>query len=334
MLNSAVLVMPPYFEWQRILQSSYGVNCFFFYALDGHENRIRGVLPTYVTKRCKGRQTLYSLRYGLVADDDATARFLLESTKKFAEKRGICAGQVSSGQSHYDTGSTTRERTTVSMDLTATQQETWNSLRDKTRNSIRKGTKYELGVECGNHLYHEFYELYSTRMVEKSLLLHKKVFFKALIDAYPGDVLIYVAKYGSLPVSAMLVLFNLDSAIYLHGGARAGYERQCPTHYLLWEVVKDCYERKVSTLDLGESTPGGGVYKFKTWFGGVPRPLYYYDLFKSGTQQQANEEDSPVPVVRSGGKIRGKIADLAIQLSPPSVRRSILIYLKKRARII
>ncbi len=70
-----------------------------------------------------------------------------------------------------------------------------------------------------------------------------------------------------------------DVVAYQFNGA---YSETMPldiNHLLMREAMRYLIGGKIRNLDFSESTPGGGVYAFKTvQFGGIALVVFYYDV--------------------------------------------------------
>src|SRR3990167_4870854 len=267
------------FAWQRVLAEKYRPLQRHFY-VKNNLNQIVGILPTYITTTIKGHKQLFSSRQGMLANNDAVATLLIHEAKKFAKEHSVIKAEIASGVQQYDVAAARYTRDTIRIDLTVNMNDLWKKMRDKTRNAIRKGEKHHLSIQQGKNLLSQFYHMYSQRMVKKSVLLLSFDFFKALMKHFNDQCEVYLAFKENQPIAGMLIVYFGSTAVYAYGGMLPGYEHYCPNQYLLWHIVKNCYMKNIMMLDLGESSVGSGVYKFKTWFGGEPQAVYYYDLLK------------------------------------------------------
>ncbi len=181
------------YAWKDILQESYNVKPLFFMASDKN-GKTHGLLPAYVSRNLRGRKELYSLRFGCVADDNKTFNELISHTKEFCEANGIGFDSVSSGYRRIETDARETVKKTVIMDIADTEESAWKSLRDKTRNMIRKAVSSNLTAERGFHNLKEFYNIYTTNMLYKGIPVHSYKFFKNISERLKGSAELIVAQ--------------------------------------------------------------------------------------------------------------------------------------------
>ena len=67
-------------------------------------------------------------------------------------------------------------------------------------------------------------------------------------------------------------LLAKDAATYPFNVCLKDSHQYAPNPLLLWEALMACVERGVSLLDMGESSEGSSVYRFKKNFGGSIEP--------------------------------------------------------------
>jgi hypothetical protein len=95
---------------------------------------------------------------------------------------------------------------------------------------------------------------------------------------FPGTSEFLLARRDKDPIAGIHVMYGKNTAHYSYSGVVPGHEKDCPVQLLLWEAIKECHRRGIERFDLGEAREGSGVYQFKIWMGGQPKPVYYYDL--------------------------------------------------------
>jgi len=314
--------LPPLnrYAWKEILEKSYGVKTQFFIAYD-KENAIRGILPTYITKDVRGRKKLYSLRFGCVADDKEIKKRLFLHLKDFCKNNNITSNLVTTGYERTNTNFQEEVKKTVVMGLKSDEDSAWRSLRDKTRNMVRKAVRSNLTAERGFHNLRQFYNIYVINMLNKKVPIHSYNFFKDISEKMGDKVELIVAKVSDKVIAGTVVLFSKDIAIYPFQAALADFRRFAPNDFLVWETIKLCLQKKISKLDMGESKEGGNVYRFKTNFGGTPQDIYYYTTFS--TREGSGDDRNP----------KGRVSIQKLNL-PFWMKKRTLSWLKKRGRII
>ena len=268
---------PPYYiyAWKRILESSYRLRTHFFMAV-ADDGTIRGIFPTYITKTFRGKKNLFGLRYGLLADDEETRVTLYEHAMSFCAEQGVRSALIPAGFQSLEAPYTETIKKTLLLDLAGTEEQTWDSFRDKTRNMIRKAERGGLEIETGWHNVGAFYDIYASYMQAIGVFFHSRSFFVQMGERLGERVELISAKKDGAVIAAMVLLYGGQVASYPFQSAKMEYRKFAPNQFLIWEAIKRCIARGITRLDMGESKVGSSVYKFKTNFGGVPHDLHYY----------------------------------------------------------
>jgi len=320
-------------EWANVLSQAYGVETRFFCARQPNGG-IVGILPTYLVGGLGRGIQLFSLRHGLVAESPEVATKLIDAVRVYALTRGASQATITSGTIPMDLPCRLWMKTTVEFELTSNIEAMWLGLRDKTRNVIRKAERQGLVVKRDASYLDAFYRLYATRMASKGVPLHSWRFFEALAASFRDRFMLYTALQGGEPVAGAIFLRGETVASYFLSAFRPGSGDSGSTNFLMWEAIKDCVAQRITLLDLGESTPGGGVYNFKIWLGGRPSLVYYYDLLRHMHPETTNlvcgdrSGDSDEQAARPW-----TVAQMAEWL-PNSVAVPLLIFAKQRGRLV
>ena len=326
------------FAWQAIIVNTFKADAPFFVAKDDTRG-IVGILAGYVAKNLWGQRAFYSTRFGLLANNVKIATLLVDAAKRYCKNNNIETGEISSGFLNFSLPFRRTEKISVVLDLSGDRQEIWKQFRAKTRNSIRKGKKSGLILSRDKSYLPDFYEFYAIRMAMKNVTIYPLLFFENLFKSLGDNVELYIAMHDGKPVGGLIVVFAEKSAQYVYAGNLPGTESLCVTHFLLWEVIKVCVGRGIELFDMSESTKGGGVYRFKTLFGGVPRPVYYFKIL-----EPVGEKSNPTSKIPDGWvnrtilmKILGRatvILNRTIQNLPLRFRRPCLVWKKKFEKLV
>ncbi len=286
--------VPPYgcFAWKNILEDSYRVQTHFFMAEDD-EGNLCGILPAYVTKTIKGNIDLYGLRYGFLYNQPTVKHALLSHLSVFCRERIIRSITIPIGvESSPEVDMTVKK--TVVLPLAETEEATWKSLRDKTRNMIRKGERLNLRMEQGFANLDAFYSIYTTRMKQIGVWFHAQNFFVQIAEHLKNQVDLLCVKKDGQVIAGMVILYGRNIASYPYQATLSEYRDHAPTQFLNWAAVKQCLARNILFLDMGESTEGSPVYQSKVNFGGIPKDIYYYD--HPLATEEGTREKSVIPV--------------------------------------
>ena len=258
------------------ISDCYKINTGCIY-LEDENNEIQGVLFYYYIGSVFFGKRLFTPKFGVAGEDGQVFSVLFENLLKISDSFKIHSITVLTDYVDCNFPGVVRNiKKQLKIDLMMSKQMLWKSLRDKTRNAIRKGEKKGIEIKKGNQYLSEFYLIYSERMKNVSSSLHSYEFFQKLIESNESYFNIYLALHNKKPIAAVFIQYTQKIAYYAFSGTLRGFEKMCPIHFLLWTVIEDCYDKKLSALDMGESRLDSGSYKFKVWFGASPIECYHY----------------------------------------------------------
>lgn len=313
------------YGWAEVLRQCYSVEPMLL-AARGPHGGISGVLLAYMRNRGAGRGILYSPPFGLVSDDAAAARALLDAARDFAAAKGVTRTVISSGEQSISTPYHSWTKTTLIKALPGREEEAWDGLRKKSRYTIRRASASGIEIRQGFEHLRGFYDAYQSRMSEKCLALHSFSFFERMTAMLGDRAALYVAMAGGRVLGGMIFLLGRDVAAYEYNAALTDAMPLGVNHLLMWEAIRDFIRRGIRHLDLGESSPGGGVHEFKTLqFGGEPRDVFYYDVIRRAGAPQAGPPPMPLTY---------KITNRLIPYLPARWRRPWLLSRKRLERLI
>ena len=269
-------------EWKDILKNSYGVKSFPILAFDD-KDKVCGILPVYEIKDYSGRSNIYSLKFGLVADNSQVAESLVKYANQLAQERNATKMTISSGFTQYELKEIYTTTKTVLLDILPSEDEMWQKIRGKARNMVKKARKDGIIIEQGLENLEEFYSVYSSRMLQKGVRIHSLNYFQNMVEHLDDKTQLFIARKDGDIVGGMFLIFAGDTGAYIYGGSLVN-RGTSPNQLLLWDMVCFCISNRIKYLDLGESVEGSGVYNFKIWFGGEPKGIYYYNFLFNSTK--------------------------------------------------
>lgn len=313
------------YAWKGILENTYRIKTYFFIAFN-ENGKVAGILPSYAAKDIKSRLNLYSLRFGLMANDDACCNAFFEHVKIFCEENKIASDLITSGYKKIDTDCKETVRKTMILNLSGGEEATWQSLRDKTRNMIRKSIKSGLTADRDPGNIKVFYDIYALNMLEKGIPIHNRDFFENIFRKMGNSAEIVVARTGGKIIGGTIVLYSRNAAIYPYQASLTQFHSYAPNQFMVWEAVKSCISRNIPAIDMGESSEGGHVYDFKLNFGAEPRDIYYYST-------RSRKEEGPAGSL-SHKKTKPSFSVRVLSKTPVFLRKRLGLWLKPRRRII
>jgi lipid II:glycine glycyltransferase (peptidoglycan interpeptide bridge formation enzyme) len=166
-----------------------------------------------------------------------------------------------------------------------------DEMRPKTRYNIklarRKGVMVAEGKGKGD--FEIFWMLLSETAKRQNIRTHSREYYEQLLSAGDDTIMecqLFIASYDEVPLSAIMMLYYYDTAIYLHGGTSHLHRNVMAPHFLQWQSILSAKKRGCHYYDFygiapkdGLNHPLANVGRFKRGFGG--REVNYvgtYDL--------------------------------------------------------
>jgi len=319
------------YEWKSVISKTSAIEQQYLIARSN--GIVCGVLPTYLLHGGQRELHLHSIKNGFICDDHRIANCLVNYLSDKLKSRNNIKISLSSPYCFDIANFQSKEKLILEIALEKDVDTMWLALRSKTRNIIRKSQKNGLILKKGGENLRVFYKIYSDRMARKIIPFCSYNFFNHIFETFPAESDIYIAEKDGEAIAAILVLYSNDTATYAYSAFLPGSEKYCPIHFLLWELIKDCIQMKISTLDMGESTFGSGVYNFKIWMGAKPRDVYSYQPAVKQVAHNVSKKNkrrmrSYIDAAFS------RIGTFTLSNSPLILRKSLLIRKKKRRPLI
>jgi hypothetical protein len=284
--------VPPFcrYEWKFIIEGSYRVDTAFYIAEDDKQN-IVGLLPLYFTYSLRKTPQMFCLRYGLLGTTNEVRTRLLHYAYEIAKQKKCAAVTVPAGFELFTDEKPVEKKFTLMMPLMENADATWESMRDKTRNMIRKGERAGLSIDIGTHNVEAFHTIYASYMKNIGVFFHSLRFFRNILIHLKDDVELICAKMGDEVVGGTILLYGKDIAGYPYQAVKVEHRNNAPIQFMNWEMIKRCHVRGSKFLDMGESSQGSPVYQSKLNFGANPYEIFYYTN-QTKPKDQSNSADN------------------------------------------
>ena len=302
------------YEWRGVLRDSYRLRTVFLIAERG--GLIVGTLSAFETYGRFGERSFYSVRGGLVVDDAAAERALIDYIHLQTRAEEWSRVLVNSGWNRLPQSEPSQVRSTVQLEIASDPDQLWSSLRGKTRNMIRRAEKEGVQVTSGLHLVDILVDHYHDNMLRLGVAIHSRKFFHNVADRVGPQSEVLVAWHQGKAIASMLLHFGRDVACYPYQNALTAYRSMAPIQMPTWVAMKSCVAHHVRILDMGESRSGSPVFNSKVNFGGMPRPVFYYDV---ASPLAAGATDGPI--VRQFRRVASVIDTWLAARSPMPLRR-------------
>ena len=319
------------YRWRNILEAAYGVHTNFFIAA-ADDGAVRGVLPTYTIKDLSGNLRVHSLKFGLVADGPQVTDELLAHLSAFAKENDVTSTLIHGGYTKRDGKFPQDVLTNLVLHLAEDEETQWSSLRSSPRKRIRKAIRSGVVAERGFDNLDEFYDIYCRVMLAKRSPVHSLRYFREIAGQLGSEAELITARLDKSIIGGFLILFSNDIAICPFEFSLPQFYTYAPNQFLIWEAMRDCRQKNISVLDMGESVEGSSVYTFKTRFGCEPTDVYYYstDSDIATSDEERDSLDGRALIGKTVAYAAGKLSSR----SPVWLWKRVSPRLKTRGRIL
>lgn len=271
--------------WKRLNEQHFGHATLYLEARVAGD--VVGVLPLVLTRSRIFGRILCSMPFvnygGPIAVDSATSGRLIQAARDHAGRLRADYLELRCA-SPLDTDlQVSTQKVSMTLDLEADPEQLWNRFSSKHRTAIRRVYKDGLVVSSGGaELLPEFYSVMQQSWRDLGTPLYDPGYFHAILDAFPGQVRVFVCRRHSEPVAvAMNGYFAGKVEGMWAGNTRAGHDLSA-NYVLYWEMIKDACERGHRHYHLGRSTAGSGAEQFKKKWNAEPTQLYWYHFWPDG----------------------------------------------------
>lgn len=281
--------------WPAVLARGLGHAPYWLEAAAGDE--VRGLLPlAYVRSLLFGR-FLVGLPYlnygGLIADDDATARLLIDRAVELAGQLGVRRLELRHERAvdHPALTALTGHKVHMRLGLPGSADALWKGVGSSVRNQVRKGEKSGLTVHWGGEeRLDAFYAVFSRNMRDLGTPVFGRSLFLSVLRAFPGRAELCVVRLGDLPVAAALLLHGWDVTEVPSASSLRAYNGTCANMLMYWNLLLRAVERGQGTFDFGRSSPGSSTFRFKEQWGAEPHPAgWQYRLHGGGVADTSRD---------------------------------------------
>jgi serine/alanine adding enzyme len=277
--------------WRSVMHDAMGHDTPYLVALDRPSDKIEGVLPLVRVKSALFGHFLVSvpfLNYGGPLGSPAAIAELAAHAAALSTDDGA---KVLELRSRYDLGAipdfaVSHRKITVLLDSSGGSDALWKRLSSKLRSQIRRPQKEGVTVRIGADQVRPFYKVFAHHMRDLGTPVMPRSFFEAVAREFADDALFAVAYHDDRPIACGAgftwgAADNREFEITWASALRA-YNRMSPNMLVYWELMKHVADHGITTFNFGRCTPGGNTHKFKTQWGTVDQPLWWYERRAEG----------------------------------------------------
>lgn len=171
------------------------------------------------------------------------------------------------------------------IDLSLSEEEIWNNVHSKHRNSIRKAEKSGvIIVSGGKELIEDYLILDRQTWARSGKCSYGSDFFDKMLNCLGTHIIVYMAYYNEEPQAGAIFYYNSSMSYYMYGTS-ANHTESGSTNLLHWVAICDMKKKGVIGYSfvgcrIGEDDDSKyhGIQRFKERFGG---PLKRGYMFKT-----------------------------------------------------
>jgi FemAB-related protein (PEP-CTERM system-associated) len=265
--------------WKQVMERVYRYRGHYLYATD--DTGIVGALPLVHVKNMISGSQLISLPFttygGVLADTADIATSLTTAAQSLGERLNAAHVELRHVEDNSLALPARTHKVTMWLDLPASVDALWKSLRTEMRTDIRRREKEGLEARTAGHEeLDNFYRIYCINMRDLGTPTYPRAFFATILDAWPGSAFITtIYAKGEAIASAFLLGFRETLEMPWASSLRE-HRKLRPNVLLYWDCLKRGVTDGFRRFDFGRSTPDEGTFVFKKQWGAVPVPLYWY----------------------------------------------------------
>jgi FemAB-related protein (PEP-CTERM system-associated) len=283
--------------WLPILERSMGHTPYCLEAARG-EQTTGFLLLADVHSLLFGR-FLVSLPYvnygGPIADDEATARRLIDHAVELADHLGVRYLELRNQGpiSHRALTASRTDKVHMRLNLPAKADLLWDGLSAKVRNQIRKGQKNELTfISGGAELLSEYYAVFSENMRDLGTPVFGRGLFRHTLGELGDRAELCVVRAAQHPVAAALLLHGWGVTEVPSASSLRKFNHTCANMFLYWSLLERAIARAQSCFDFGRSSKDSNTFRFKKQWGAEPVQAEWQYYLRSG-QVSEMRQDNP-----------------------------------------
>lgn len=282
--------------WRDVIRRALGHDSRYLVARRGPD--LVGVLPlVLVRSRLFGRSvvSLPFLNYGgILAKEPAAVAALANAAREVGTDFGASHVELRHRTCQLPAFPRRQHKLAMTLQLSASTDELWNSVDRKVRNQVRKAQKANLSVAVGGtELVDEFYVVFARNMRDLGTPVYPKQLFGLTLSAFPERARVFVVRHESTPVAAGITIAFRDAALNPWASSLRDFRHLSPNMLLYWTMLEQAVAGGAATFDFGRSSHGGGTHQFKLQWGAVEQPLCWEYVLLSRSHPPDQSPSNP-----------------------------------------
>ncbi len=194
----------------------------------------------------------------------------------------------------------------------------FRTLDANVRRRVRRAEKAGIVTRFGLEQLDAFYAVYSRHMRDLGTPAQPRALFAQIARSFPDDVEFACAYLGDKPIAVIAGLRWGDEFEVTWASALIEYKELAGNMLVYWDLIARMARAGVHRFNFGRCTPGSGTHRFKSQWGALDEPLWWY----GGTGASQTSTPSPTdPRFAWGPRLWKKLPErLATTVGPHLVR--------------
>lgn len=266
------------YAWRAVITDTYGIECPYLCARDA-SGALRAILPLVRLKSLAFGHYLMSmpyLNYGGPVGDDAGIRAVVDEADAMATRDKVRMLELRSARALPVDLPVSHRKITVVLPLEGGPDAVFNRFKAKLRSQIRKPVKEGVEVRFGADQVEAFHAVFSQHMRDLGTPTQPLSFFRNIARHLGDDVWFAAAWFEGKPIAAGAG-FRWDGEFEITwASSLREYNRTSANMGLYWAMIERAAKEGLSRFNFGRCTPGSPTHAFKSQWGAVDEPLYWY----------------------------------------------------------
>jgi len=274
------------YAWRGLIQRVFRHRSHYLYVRDP-AGSIQGVLPLVRMKSLMFGDFLVSVPFlnygGVLAATPAASTCLLAAAQQLGRDLGVSHIELRHVTDDLPGWPNRTDKVSMRLELPVSVEELRKKLPAAVRSQIKRPLREGASVTSGGmELLDEFYAVFAENMRDLGTPVYPSRFFAAVLEAFPDDARIFVARVGEVPAASGLTLGYRGMLEIPWASSLRRFNRIGVNMLMYWTMLEHAIERGYGSFDFGRSTTDSGTFRFKKQWGAEPQQLHWHYWLRSG----------------------------------------------------
>ena len=267
------------YAWRPFIERVFGHQCRFLAARDA-ERRLVGILPLVRVRSPLFGHFLVSMpfvSYGGPLGSDAAIVALAEYAERLAQSDRADLLELRSARALPIAMPVSHRKITVVLPLVPNDPEAvFKGFKAKLRSQVRRPAKEGVEVRMGADQAPHFHAVFARHMRDLGTPTLPLAWFTGLAEAFGEDVWFAVAWHNGAPIAAGAGFRWEGEFEITWASALREFNSLSPNMAVYWALIERASREGLTRFNFGRCTEGSPTHRFKTQWGALDEPLYWY----------------------------------------------------------